>query len=48
MGAHFLFMCASCSYEADVSEGNDIGMASATSTVLCEDYQELYEVAATR
>lgn len=47
MGAHFLFECASCSYQADISGGNDVGMASATSTVLCKDCKELYDVVTT-
>ncbi len=48
MGAHFIFICNSCGYEADISGGNDIGMASASSTVLCEDCQELYDMVTTR
>ena len=48
MGAHFLFRCAACDYQADISGGNDIGMACATSTVLCRDCKELHDVVTTQ
>ncbi len=47
MGAHFLFECASCGYRAEISGRNDVGMTSATSTVLCRDCKELFDVVTT-
>ena len=45
MGALYDFRCGSCGYQAEVSGGEDRGMASATTTILCETCQELYDVA---
>ena len=44
MGALYHFRCESCGYEAEVSGREDCGMASSTTTILCENYQELYDV----
>ncbi len=44
MGAWYLFECESCGYRAEVSGGDDVGMASRTTTVSCEVCRELYDV----
>ena len=44
MGTLFAFVCESCGYEAEVSGGEDCGMAQATTTILCADCKELYDV----
>ncbi len=38
------FRCGTCGYAAMVSGGNDIGGIGYTTTVLCEDCEELYDV----
>ena len=43
MGAHYQFLCERCGYEAEVSGGDDAGMIVNTTTILCEDCEELYD-----
>jgi hypothetical protein len=43
MGQTRAFHCTSCDYSAEVSAGDDAGMAVTTTTVLCEDCQALME-----
>jgi uncharacterized paraquat-inducible protein A len=45
MGKLFEFRCASCGYRREVSGGTDVGMTSATATVVCANCSELYDVA---
>lgn len=47
MGQHYEFECLTCSYKVTMSGGNDVGMACATSTILCEKCKELYDVETT-
>lgn len=44
MGACIEFRCGSCGYEAMVSGRDDVGFTSYTTTILCEDCEELYDV----
>ena len=48
MGATYQFRCGSCAYEARVSGGDDAGMIVSTTTILCEDCEELYDVVTAR
>ncbi len=48
MGALLEFRCESCSYEAMVSGRDDVGFVARTTTVLCEDCEELYDVVTSR
>lgn len=45
MGAKLEFRCESCGYEAMVSGRDDVGFNAATTTILCEECEELYDVA---
>ncbi len=45
MGATFLYKCNQCSYEADVSGGEDCGMLTRTQTIVCHSCMELMDVA---
>jgi len=38
------FTCDSCGYEAQVSGGDDRGFSCMTTTILCKDCRELYDV----
>jgi len=44
VGTHYLFTCPNCVYETEVSGGNDVGMACATSTILCKTCKELFDI----
>ena len=44
MGAWSEFVCGSCGYEVMVSGRDDAGMLVNTTTVLCEDCEELHDV----
>lgn len=44
MGSWTEFGCGSCGYEVMVSGRDDVGMAVNTTTILCEDCGELYDV----
>lgn len=44
VGAWIEFRCATCGYEAMVSGKDDAGMKVSTTTVLCEECEELYDV----
>lgn len=44
MGEWFQFECKRCGYKAEVSGGDDCGMASATTTILCKTRHKLYDV----
>jgi hypothetical protein len=44
MGTLYDFHCESCGYETQVSGGEDCGMAQATTTILCADCKQLYDV----
>lgn len=44
MGATYQFDCSACGYQTQVSGGNDVGMACATTTILCSSCGELYDV----
>ncbi len=48
VGALLEFRCESCSYEAMVSGRDDVGFVARTTTVLCEDCEELYDVVMSR
>ncbi len=47
MGSWLEFTCESCGYNKIVSGGNDVGWAVATTTILCADCKELYDVVTT-
>ncbi len=44
MGAKIEFKCESCGYEVMVSGRDDVGLKSYTTTILCEDCEDLYDV----
>ncbi len=44
MGAKLEFRCESCGYEAMVSGRDDFGFKARTTTILCEECEELYDV----
>lgn len=44
MGVWYEYKCGSCGYRAEVSGGDDAGMVANTTTILCEECQELYDV----
>ena len=44
MGRLHKFECSNCSFSAEMSGGNDTGMICQTTTILCEDCKELYDV----
>jgi hypothetical protein len=44
MGATYQTICLQCGYEAMVSGGDDVGMNSLTTTILCENCQELCDI----
>lgn len=44
MGEHFQFTCANCGFSAEVSGGDDAGMAAVTTTIVCENCRCLYDV----
>ncbi len=44
MGLRRKFRCPSCDYEAIVSGGPDMGVRSATRTILCTTCRELWDV----
>jgi len=44
VGAWIEFRCGSCGYEVMVSGGDDEGFFSRTTTVVCEECEELYDV----
>ena len=44
MGLWIEFRCKSCGYEAMVSGRDDMGEIADTTTILCEDCEELYDV----
>lgn len=44
MGTLHSFTCSACSYSAEVSGGGDAGMMVCTSTIVCEDCKELYDI----
>jgi hypothetical protein len=48
MGAKYNFNCPKCGYSTQASGGDDCGLIAATTTVACEDCQELYDVVIAR
>ena len=44
MGTLYDFQCESCGYQAEVSGGEDCGIAQTTITIFCADCTELYDV----
>jgi hypothetical protein len=42
MGAKYQFICEGCGYEADVSGGDDFSFRALTTTIFCEECEELY------
>jgi hypothetical protein len=44
MGTLYDFHCESCDYQAELAGSDDCGIAQATTTILCEDCNELYDV----
>lgn len=44
MGTLYNFHCEFCGYYAEVSDGEDCGVAQATTTILCLDCRTLYDV----
>jgi len=48
MGMLVDWMCSQCGYAAVVSGGDDVGMAAATTTIVCRGCQKLYDVVTSR
>ncbi len=48
VGAWIEFTCGACDYEAMVSGRDDAGFAASTTTIVCEDCEELYDVVTLR
>ena len=44
MGTSYEFVCTLCGYSKVVSGGNDVGMLSAATTIICKDCKELYDI----
>jgi len=44
MGSTYRYVCPKCDYSAEVFGGGDIGMLCETTTILCNDCKELYDV----
>ena len=44
MGEQFRFECEKCSYVAEVSGGKSAGMLVGTTTIICRECCELYDV----
>ncbi len=44
MGDLYNFHCSCCGYDADVSGGDDAGMMVLTTTIQCEDCQDLQDI----
>lgn len=44
MGQSLGLTCAGCGYTVETSGGNDVGMACATTTIVCVDCQAIYDV----
>jgi hypothetical protein len=44
MGTIYDFHCESCGYQAEAAGGEDCGMAQATTTILCENCNTLYDL----
>ena len=44
MGCRLRFTCTACEYTAEVSGGDDSGMAHLTTTIVCEDCKELSDI----
>ena len=44
MGAHYLFQCSECKYNATVSGGRDVGMLAVTKTMICQSCNEVVDV----
>jgi len=44
MGNIYEFKCPKCHYAVEVSGGDDCGMVSATTTILCKECKKLYDV----
>jgi hypothetical protein len=44
MGTLHKYVCRSCGYYAEVSGGEDAGMESVTTTIVCEDCRRLYDI----
>lgn len=44
MGVRYEFACPTCRYVAEVSGGEDVGMAVETTTIVCLDCRKLRDV----
>ena len=44
MGQLYQFECSNCGYRAEVSGGDDRGIAAATTTIACRACRRLYDV----
>ena len=44
MGTTYDFICNACGYTTEASGGNDVGMICATTTILCQECRELYDI----
>jgi hypothetical protein len=44
MGTIFQFHCPECGYDAEVSGGDDRGMRSVTTTIMCATCEELRDI----
>ena len=44
MGALCSFRCPACGYRAEVSGGDDCGLSWASTTIVCEDCLQLYDI----
>jgi len=45
MGTLYRFSCPNCAHAVEVSGGDDAGMVCLTTTVVCEECRQLYDVA---
>ena len=48
MGTWYRFTCPACTYAADISGGDDAGMAVVTTTIVCRACKKLYDAATRR
>ena len=48
MGMLLDWTCSRCGYAAEVSGGDDVGMAVATTTIVCRGCRNLYDVVTSR
>jgi hypothetical protein len=44
MGCRYQFSCPACGYSAEVSGDDDAGMECCTTTIVCHDCKQLFDV----